>query len=68
MHHCAAAATLRSPRGGGGKIAFVFPIRAAVHTGHGGGLDRSRVVAQRGTMLPGTAVAPNADSLKQEVG
>jgi hypothetical protein len=41
---------------------------AAVHTGHGGGLDRSRVVAQRGAMLPGTAVVPNADSLKQEGG
>lgn len=28
MHHCAAAVTLRYPHGGGGKIAFVFLIRA----------------------------------------
>ena len=30
MHHCAAAVTLRYPHGGGGKIAFVFPIREGV--------------------------------------
>ena len=30
---------------------------AAVYTGDGGGIDRSRVVAQRGAALPGAAVA-----------
>ena len=33
---------------------------ARSHTSHGGGLDRSRVVAQRGAILPGTAVAATA--------
>ena len=37
---------------------------AAVYTGDGGGIDRSRVVAQRGAAVPGAAVAPAADGLK----
>ena len=41
---------------------------AAVHPGDGGGLDRPCVVAQRGAVLPGTAVAPAADGLKQDAG
>ena len=36
---------------------------AAVYTSDGGGLDRSRVVAQRGTALPGATVATAPDSL-----
>ena len=41
---------------------------AAVHTGDGGGLDRPCVVAQRGAVLPGAAVAPGTEGLKQEAG
>ena len=38
---------------------------AAVHTGDGGGIDRSRVVAQRGAALPGAAVAATASAVAQ---
>jgi len=41
---------------------------AAVHPGDGGGLDGPRVVAQRSAVLPGAAVAPAADGLKQDAG
>ena len=41
---------------------------AAVYTGDGGGIDRSCLVAQRGAALPGAAVAPAADGLKQDAG
>jgi hypothetical protein len=38
---------------------------AAVHTGDGGKLDGPRVVAQRGVVLPGAAVAPYVDGLNK---
>ena len=41
---------------------------AAVHTGAGGRLDGPRVVAQGGAVLPGTTMAPGADSLKEDAG
>ena len=43
-------------------------VVAAVHPGDGGGLDGPRVVAQRSAVLPGAAVAPGADGLKQDAG
>src|ERR1700730_7630772 len=36
---------------------------AAVYTGDGSGIDRSRVVAQRGPVLPGPAVAAIASAV-----
>ena len=39
---------------------------AAVYTGDGGRIDGSCLVAQRGVVLPGAAVAPAADGLKQD--
>ena len=41
---------------------------AAVYTGDGGGIDRSRVVAQRSVVLSRAAVAPGADGLKHGAG
>src|SRR5207237_7900570 len=41
---------------------------AAVHTGDGGGIDRSRVVAHRGIALSGATVATAVDSLRSEIG
>ena len=43
-------------------------VVAAVHPGDGGRIDGSCVVAQRGLVLPGAAVAPGADGLKQDTG
>ena len=40
---------------------------ATVHTGDGSRLDGACMVAHRGTVLPGTTVAPAADGLKQSV-
>ena len=40
-------------------------VVATVHTGNGGGFDRSCLEPQRGAVLPGTTVAPGADGLKQ---
>ena len=39
-----------------------------MHPGDGGGIDGPCVVAQRGIVLPGTAVAPGAAGLKQDTG
>ena len=36
---------------------------AAVYTGDGGGIDRSRLVAQRGAAVPGAAVAATASAV-----
>ena len=41
---------------------------ATVHAGDGGRIDRSRLVAHRGVVLPGTAVPSAADGLKQDAG
>jgi len=46
----------------------VEPQRVTEQEVMGRGLDRSRVVAQRGAVLPGAAVAPGADGLKHGVG
>ena len=39
-----------------------------VHPGHGGGIDRPCLVAQRGVVLPRAAVAPGTDGLTQDTG
>ena len=39
---------------------------ATALAGDGGGVDRSRLVAQRGAVLPGTAMVPGTDGLKQD--
>ena len=41
---------------------------AAVLAGDGSGFDGSRLVAQRGAVLPGSAVAPSADALTHSAG
>src|SRR2546425_10047688 len=41
---------------------------AAVYTGDGSGIDRPCMVAARGVVLPGAAVAPGTDGLKQDAG
>src|SRR4029453_11916276 len=39
---------------------------AAVYTGDGSGIDRSCMVAHSSAVLPGTTMAPGADSLKED--
>ena len=41
---------------------------ATMYTSDGSGIDRSCMVAQRGGVLPGAAVAPGTDGLKQVAG
>jgi hypothetical protein len=41
---------------------------AAVYTGDGGGLDGSRLVAQRGAAVSRAPVAPAADGLRNDAG
>ena len=41
---------------------------AAVYTGDGGGLDGSRLVAQKGAALSRATVAPAADGLRNDAG
>ena len=55
-------------RAGGDQRDGFGQVVAAVYAGDGGGFDRARVVAQRGLVLPGTAVAAAADGLKHGAG